>query len=65
MVLSGGASLVAALPMVIPAEPTVPYQLDGIWRVRFNAPGCYGLQIDWPQGMEQIIVQAEAEQGTG
>ena len=35
-----------------------PYQGDGSWYIRFNAPGCYGLQIDWLNGTEWIIFRA-------
>ena len=35
-----------------------PYQGDGNWYIRFNAPGCYGLQVDWLNGTEWIIFRA-------
>jgi hypothetical protein len=63
--IAGADPLRAALLMVIPAQPTVAYQVDGYWYVRFNAPGCYGLQVDWPRGTEWIIFRAVDEPGAG
>ena len=55
--------LLAELPIMVPLEPIAPpfappYQQYGSWYIRFNAPGCYGLQIDWLQGTEWIIFRA-------
>jgi hypothetical protein len=61
--------LLTQLQILVPVEPFLPepfsppYQMHGDWYIRFNAPGCYGLQIDWLQGTEWIIFRTEAEQG--
>jgi hypothetical protein len=52
--------LLAQLQIMVPMEAIAPpfappYQDYGSWYIRFNAPGCYGLQIDWSQGSERII----------
>jgi hypothetical protein len=58
--------LLTALQVIVPEQPSSPqFQVDGGWYIRFNAPGCYGLQIDWLKGTERIIFQAEAGQTTG
>jgi hypothetical protein len=64
-VVFGEGKLLTQLQLVIPAFPIASYQQDGPWHVRFNSPGCYGLQIDWLQGTEQIIFRAEAEPSSG
>jgi hypothetical protein len=59
-----GPPLLTQLPIMAPLVPSSPpYQVEGDWYIRFNAPGCYGLQIDWLQGTEWIIFRAAAEQG--
>jgi hypothetical protein len=49
------------LPMMVPLDlpSSEPYQLYGNSYMRFNTPGCYGLQIDWSRGTERIIFRAE------
>jgi len=54
--------LLTRLQILVPKEPSPPqFQVDGAWYIRFNAPGCYGLQIDWLQGTERIIFRAQME----
>jgi hypothetical protein len=51
--------LLTQLQILVPTKPATPaYQDDGNLYVRFDAPGCYGLQIDWSQGTEWIIFRA-------
>ncbi len=57
--------LQSTVRIVVQAQPAALYQEYGNWYIRLNAPGCYGLQIDWLQGTERIIFQAQLEQGTG
>lgn len=60
-----GGQLLTQLQILVPIESSSPpYQVDGGWYIRFNAPGCYGLQMDWLHGTEQVFVRAEAGQGT-
>ena len=43
----------------VPVSGASPqYAGVGGWYIRFNASGCYGLQVDWPQGTETIIFSA-------
>jgi hypothetical protein len=59
------AQLQLMVPMQAIAPPFAPpYRQYGSWYIRFDAPGCYGLQIDWSQGTEWIIFRAEAGQGS-
>ena len=54
-----GGPLLADLRTVVPAahQPGVPQEIGG-WYIRFNAPGCYGLQFDWLEGSEVIAFRA-------
>jgi len=48
------------LQMTVPLVEASSLFLEyGAWYIRFNRPGCYGLQIDWSQGAERIIFRAE------
>ena len=64
-VVSGEGGLLGQLQLVIQAFPAATYQVDGMWHIRFNAPGCYGLQLDGLHGTERIVIRAIAEHGTG
>jgi hypothetical protein len=51
------------LQMMVPLDPSSPpYKPYGGWYIRFNTPGCYGLQVDWSRGTERIIFRAEPGQ---
>jgi hypothetical protein len=53
--------LLSQLHITVPTGPaSMPYQEYGAWYIRFNAPGCYGLQVDWPNGTEHIVVRTQA-----
>jgi hypothetical protein len=54
-----GGPLLPALQTVITARPMALYQAFWNWSVRFQTPGCYGLQVDWLQGTEVLVVWAE------
>lgn len=56
--LPGGSLEGAAQFTVFPAGGS-GYQTLGGYYIRFNAPGCYGLQVDWLGGAERIIFRAE------
>jgi hypothetical protein len=52
--------LLSAVQLVVQANASSgPYQVALINYIRFNAPGCYGLQVDWLQGAEIIVVNAQ------
>lgn len=52
--------LQSAARMVVYAQPGAAFQAaGGAWYIRFNGPGCYGLQLDWPNGTERIVFRAE------
>lgn len=57
-----GGSLEAAAQFAVPPGAPVSdgsgYQAIGNYYMRFNAPGCYGLQVDWLGGAERIIFRA-------
>lgn len=42
----------------VQTRPGTSLQLEDGYYIRFNAPGCYGLQVDWSGGTEEIIFQA-------
>jgi hypothetical protein len=64
-VVYGEGTLLAQLQLVIQAFPLASYQQNGIWHIRFNSPGCFGLQIDWLRGTEHIILRAKSEPNAG
>jgi hypothetical protein len=54
----GGPAL-SELQILVPlGQSSPPYQQYGDWYIRFNTPGCYGLQVDWSRGTERIIFRA-------
>jgi hypothetical protein len=56
-----GGPLLSELPIsVATGSSSSPYQEAGNWYIRFNAPGCYGLQVDWLNGTEWIIFRTSA-----
>jgi hypothetical protein len=57
--ISLGGPLLSELPIsVATGSASSAYQEAGSWYIRFNAPGCYGLQVDWLNGTEWIIFRA-------
>jgi hypothetical protein len=65
LVVSGEGGLLGQLQLGIQAFPAAKYQVDGMWHIRFNAPGCYGLQLDWLHGTERIVIRAIAQHSAG
>jgi hypothetical protein len=53
-----GGPLLPQLRTVMASRPAALYQAVWTWSIRFQAPGCYGVQIDWRHGTEVIVVWA-------